>query len=1126
MADTQTNTAALERTKELTDRLEAGIQDLLQSDKYMEYLKSISQFHRYSTRNTLLIHIQNPNATRVASYKLWDEQFNRHVKKGEKSIRIFAPISPPAEKKLMEKLDPATGAPVLDSDGKPVMEEMTALSRPRFKLVPVFDVSQTYGDPLPELVENLTGDVEQYGAFLDTLRDVSPLPVEFEPLPENNDGYCRYGEKIGIREGMSEVQTVSAVVHEITHARLHDKENIAEQPENAEEKSKRMREVEAESVSYVVCQHFGIETSPNSFGYLAEWGSEDMSEFKASLDVIRKESNALITAIDERFKAICKERGIDLSAKEPEQAAPEAPATEQPAEPSFTTETRTENIAGLDFTATEIIPEQQPKETRPIGDTVLMPLVFNNDGNFERTDKRTRVKIEPPIGKYSVYSREINGLDDPYFYLLTNSGRLISIYGAGTYGGQSPDTVTEQSIDSYFATARVSVDSALQDPEAWVDFSHAAIANRLEEAETHNQPVREAREAARVQAAQEWDAQAEAKKSAIEQQLNARVDDMAQSIMNGDRFDTVLDQATGKNPLFVLLDRHNVELPLATKGWVNRNLKSVQMLEDGACRMWLPKGIKPSHAFSKAMLELKDKITAELPLQTPEVPATDIIPEQPEEVFEITYWQMGTGTLALHYFNEGHERYGDFEELASIAPDRSVTFKQADLSNEIKETINAYAETADIPNMAAYIPANEEPVPSELAELVPDPSITAAERNSYGYTFDDMLPLRRETALALFAADHTIYMLYDDDTEATAFDSDEIMTFAEMNNGIFGITKGDWENSPEYAELAAQSSKATLQSNHIHGGMDSFDIYQLKDGEELRYHRFASLNQIKADNLTVDKNNYNRVYAAPLLPTDTLDEIYRQFNLAHPHDYTGRSISVSDVIVIQRDGEIAAHYVDNDGFVELPTFLGNEQQAEVNAPPKQEKPMAEPVIQTKLSTMLGLNLEDGKAPPPIEEPYAIPKSVYRESIPYAREHDELDKYRADVKLNTECRDAIHTAINESRYDTHFYKMKDAAKQVVDTFGAERVELIMAKIVQGADWDGRYSRQNKEWAKGFEIPQSMKDIYSNTHPILLDGFLDRVREKPSVLEALKANAEKSRQQSEPKQDNKKSKEMEM
>jgi hypothetical protein len=189
---------------------------------------------------------------------------------------------------------------------------------------------------------------------------------------------------------------------EITHARLHDKNALAETLENgeaADQKPRKMKEVEAESISYVVCQHFGIETSPNSFGYLAEWGSDDMREFKASLDVIRKESNTLITAIDERFNSLCKERGIDLTTKEPEQAAEAPTVPEQPTEPSFTTENRTENIVSVDFSVSDVVPSEAPKETRPIGDTVLMPLVFNNDGNFERTDKRTRVKIEPPIGK-------------------------------------------------------------------------------------------------------------------------------------------------------------------------------------------------------------------------------------------------------------------------------------------------------------------------------------------------------------------------------------------------------------------------------------------------------------------------------------------------------------------------------------------------------------------------------------------------------------------------------------------------------------------------------------------------------------------------------------------------------
>ena len=305
------------RTKELTDKLETGMKELYNSDKYKDYLKSMSNFYQYSTNNIMLIHQQMPNATRIASFKLWDEKFNRHVKKGESGLYIYAPMSvKEPETKLMEKLDPETGAPILDENGKVIMEEMTALTNGiKFKLVPVFDISQTHGDPLPELVENISGDVAQYTAFIDTLKAVSPLPIEFEPMQENQDGYCDFGNKIGIRDHMSETQTVCAVVHEMTHARLHDRQNIVE---NAESKTKKAKEIEAESIAYVVCQHYGIETSPNSFGYLAEYGSRDMSELKASLDIIRKESNNLITTIDERFNIICKERGIDFTIKETE----------------------------------------------------------------------------------------------------------------------------------------------------------------------------------------------------------------------------------------------------------------------------------------------------------------------------------------------------------------------------------------------------------------------------------------------------------------------------------------------------------------------------------------------------------------------------------------------------------------------------------------------------------------------------------------------------------------------------------------------------------------------------------------------------------------------------------------
>jgi len=350
------------RTKELTDKLEAGIQELRSSDKYKDYLKSMSHFHNYSSRNIMLIHQQLPGATRVASYKLWNDVFNRQVKKGETSLRIFAPIERKPETQMMEKLDPQTGTPMKDENGKVIMEEMTALNAKGvgFKLVPVFDVSQTYGEPLPQLAEDLTGNVEHYEAFLDTLREVSPLPIEFEPMNDNQDGYCQHGVKIGVREGMSEIQTVSAIIHEITHARLHDRDSLAE---TDKPKSKEVREIEAESVSYVVCQKYGIETGDNSFGYLASWSSQDMSEFKASLDTIRKEANGLITAIDGRFMSICKERGIDLIATEQAEPVQQAPTAETPTEPTFTTESTTENIAGVDFTVSEVVPTSEEKVT-------------------------------------------------------------------------------------------------------------------------------------------------------------------------------------------------------------------------------------------------------------------------------------------------------------------------------------------------------------------------------------------------------------------------------------------------------------------------------------------------------------------------------------------------------------------------------------------------------------------------------------------------------------------------------------------------------------------------------------------------------------------------------------------
>lgn len=306
-----------EQLKEITDRIEAGIRDIFESgdmEKYRNYLRTMSRFHNYSLNNQALIHLQRPDATLVAGYNRWRDKFSRHVLRGEKGITIIAPT--PYKKKIeQEKLDPDTKLPILDADGKIITEEKE-IEIPMFRPVKVFDYAQTDGKPLPERVAspvaNLTGSVENYEAFMEALRRSSPVPVEVKPLSADMDGYFSpKSQSITLREGMSEVQTVSAAVHEIAHAKLHN--YGLQQPEERRHKSRNTEEVEAESISFMVCAYFGIETGANSFGYVATWSKNaELPEFRASLDTIGKTANGIITDVEKHFAEVCKERGIEL----------------------------------------------------------------------------------------------------------------------------------------------------------------------------------------------------------------------------------------------------------------------------------------------------------------------------------------------------------------------------------------------------------------------------------------------------------------------------------------------------------------------------------------------------------------------------------------------------------------------------------------------------------------------------------------------------------------------------------------------------------------------------------------------------------------------------------------------
>ena len=303
-----------ERLKEITDSIEQGIKDLFQSDRYAQYLRTMSRFHRYSVNNTMLIYMQKPDATVVAGFNKWRDQFSRNVMRGEKGIKIIAPT--PFKKKIEEeKLDPDTKIPIRDSDGKVIMEKKE-IKIPMYKVVSVFDVSQTEGKTLPTLANDLMGNVKQYEIFLEALRRSSPVPLAFEGMEPSTDGYfSEKDQRIAIRSGMSEVQTVSAAVHEITHATLHNYEQArltaAQGDETAEPpkpKDRRTEEVEAESVSYAICQYYGIQTGENSFGYIASWSKDkELPELRASLKTINKTASSLITDIDRNFREVLKE---------------------------------------------------------------------------------------------------------------------------------------------------------------------------------------------------------------------------------------------------------------------------------------------------------------------------------------------------------------------------------------------------------------------------------------------------------------------------------------------------------------------------------------------------------------------------------------------------------------------------------------------------------------------------------------------------------------------------------------------------------------------------------------------------------------------------------------------------
>ena len=304
------------RVAEITERLEQGIQELFESDRYKAYLKTMAKFYDYSVNNTILIAMQNPAATMVAGYQAWQNKFGRYVKAGEKGIRILAPM-PYKVKIEKEQADPQTGQTIKNEDGDPVTVMVEGKRLYGFRVVTVFDISQTAGKELPSLgVQELSGNVERYDEFLAAIRNISPVPMEWEEIPGSAKGYySRSEQRIVIRKGMSQIQTIKTAIHELAHAKLHGVVPEENGQESAEvlEKTRKTKEVEAESVAYTICQRYGIETSDYSFGYIAGWSSgKDMKELKSSLETIRRTSAELIQSLDLQLQMLTEAQAAEV----------------------------------------------------------------------------------------------------------------------------------------------------------------------------------------------------------------------------------------------------------------------------------------------------------------------------------------------------------------------------------------------------------------------------------------------------------------------------------------------------------------------------------------------------------------------------------------------------------------------------------------------------------------------------------------------------------------------------------------------------------------------------------------------------------------------------------------------
>lgn len=911
-----------ERMKEITDRLETGIQELFESERYKAYLTTMSKFHSYSFNNTLLIAMQGGQL--VAGYNKWRDDFHRNVKKGEKAIKILAP-APFKAKKEVQKLD-AQGRPVMGMDGKPVTE-VQEIQVPAFKIVSVFDVSQTEGEPLPSIgVEELTGSVERYGEFFKALEQTSPVPIGFEDIPGGSHGYYHLTEKrIAIQEGMSELQTLKTAIHEIAHSKLHAIDPEAPAIEQADRPDSRTREVQAESVAYAVCQHYGLDTSDYSFGYVAGWSSgKDLKELKASLETIRATAHELITTIDGHLAQLQKERQAQ---QEQPQAAPMEQAAEQPdpdsvfsklppeqqQEMTDSVKAMLQTLIDADLKSTGEVSQETKEAAQAQGFTIA------GDGTLEQAEAPQEaayrlessdylyIQTSETGYDYTLYGpdyKELDGgqLDNPDLSLAEAGKEILAIHErpAGTM-----EPLTGDGLDDFLEATEQA--NAIPQPQAW---------NGIDGLLNGKPFIPEASPADRAAALIELAEKNAPRLGSEERQLIVAY---AESVGDTDKVIGLINRLCeqgyelqkGQMDSFV---KSEIESEIAVAN-AQRQIAQNPAAEPVVTILWsesphLKDGQQmPLHEAEAVFKELdsarrhdreqpgytghwydKTKFRIDFTMQG-----------QPDSYEGRQDFGDGDGSLIQH-IRGYHEYYAQDE-----------SWKNHVLHHEGPEAWEADKAQRDmllhefIPYMELH--CNLAAMEQEARRPLRSGETLTPEQTAY---FNAVLDYVKECRPLLNQGQYHL---------------PEPPQLADFDQSLQDYKKQIEAELEQEAAAAGLTVEEYVASDYEAPAQPNFSIYQVPPGPEGRDFRYRSYEDLQADGLSVDRKNYQLVYTAPLDKDTTLDEIYRRFNIEHPADYKGHSLSTGDIVVFRQDGKQTAYYVDEGAdYRQVPEFFAQPEK--------------------------------------------------------------------------------------------------------------------------------------------------------------------------------------------------------